>query len=68
MDLDNFQNLITQIGNSLGFARLLRSASIQYCSSNIEYVPELEEDVSFFDMAEKAGLTGTSPPITPRNH
>ena len=55
--LDKFRHLVTQIGNSLGFARLLRSASISYCSSNIEFLPELEEEKGFKEMAELADLT-----------
>jgi len=57
--LDKFRNLVTSIGNSLGFARLLRSASISYCSDNIEFLPELEleDEKGFKEMAELADLT-----------
>jgi len=37
--LDKFRILITTIGNALGFVRLMRSASINYCSKHIEFLP-----------------------------
>ena len=37
--LDQFRIILTQIGNSLGFVRLLKSASLNYCSKCIEFLP-----------------------------
>jgi WASH complex subunit 7 len=37
--LDKFREIITSVGNSLGFIRLIRSASLHTESKNIEYLP-----------------------------
>lgn len=37
--LDKFRTLITQIGNSLAFVRLLRSAALHVNSKCLEYIP-----------------------------
>jgi WASH complex subunit 7 len=37
--LDKFREIITSVGNSLGFIRLIRSASLHTESRNIEYLP-----------------------------
>lgn len=67
--LDKFRHLVTTIGNALGFVRLLRSASINYCSKHIEFLPysttfidpiyqQEEEQVSFEEYAKKASFSG----------
>ena len=38
--LDKFRVLITQIGNSLAFVRLLRSATLNFSSKSLEFVPD----------------------------
>jgi WASH complex subunit 7 len=37
--LDKFRILITEVGNALGFVRLLRSAQLNFCAKSIEYLP-----------------------------
>eukprot|EP01016_Furgasonia_blochmanni_P026262 TRINITY_DN2796_c0_g2_i7.p2 TRINITY_DN2796_c0_g2~~TRINITY_DN2796_c0_g2_i7.p2 ORF type:complete len:348 (-),score=114.55 TRINITY_DN2796_c0_g2_i7:2772-3815(-) len=52
--LDKFRQLITQVGNALGFVRLIRSAAISVCSKNIEYLPHIDENVGFENMVKEA--------------
>lgn len=37
--LDKLRILLIQIGNAIGFVRLLRSASLNYCSKSLEFLP-----------------------------
>ncbi|KAG2762282.1 WASH complex subunit 4 [Phytophthora cactorum] len=39
--LDQFRMLITEIGNTLGYVRMVRSAGMNYCSNAIKFVPDL---------------------------
>ena len=67
--LDKFRELVTAIGNALGFVRLLRSASINYCSKHIEFLPSSastidptlqqteEEQESYEEYARKANFS-----------
>lgn len=44
--LDKLRIIITSLGNGLGFVRLLRSASLNYSSKSVQFLPikiELEE-------------------------
>ncbi|KAJ4462623.1 putative WASH complex subunit 4 [Paratrimastix pyriformis] len=45
--LDMFRRLITEIGNALGFVRMVRSGGIRYCSEAIKFVPDLENIIGF---------------------
>jgi WASH complex subunit 7 len=45
--LDLFRMTITEIGNALGYVRMVRSASMYYCSEAVKYLPELENIISF---------------------
>lgn len=46
--LDKFREIITCVGNSLGFIRLIRSASLHTESKSIEYLPNRADiDESF---------------------
>jgi hypothetical protein len=47
--------LISQIGNALGYVRMIRSGGLNYCSNTIRFVPDLDDIVNF----EQYGL----PPI-----
>lgn len=42
--LDYFRQLITEVGNALGFVRLLRSASLNFCSKSIEFLPYQQDE------------------------
>ena len=49
--LDLFRITITEIGNALGYVRMVRSASMYYCSEAVKYLPELDNIISFQDFA-----------------
>jgi WASH complex subunit 7 len=51
--LDQFRILITEIGNALGYVRMVRSASMYYCSEAVKFLPEFEDVISFADHAGK---------------
>jgi len=38
--LDKFREIVSAVGNALGFIRLLRSASLNSSSKLIEYLPK----------------------------
>lgn len=55
--MDKFRCLMTEVGNSLGFVRLLRSASLNYISQTVEFMPpNLQVDEKFADMAKTANM------------
>jgi hypothetical protein len=37
--LDQLRVFITSLGNALGFVRLLRSASLNYSSKSVQFLP-----------------------------
>ncbi len=51
--LDQFRILITEIGNALGYVRMVRSASMYYCSEAVKFLPEFEDILSFEEHAGK---------------
>ena len=53
--LDQFRVLITEIGNTLGYVRMVRSAAMYYCSEAANYLPDLnyEDIISFAKCAGK---------------
>ncbi|PAA52998.1 hypothetical protein BOX15_Mlig016923g2, partial [Macrostomum lignano] len=55
--LDHFRLLITQIGNAMGYVRMIRSGGLNCCSSAIRFVPDLEDIPAFEELASKAGLS-----------
>jgi WASH complex subunit 7 len=46
--LEEFRLLITFIGNCIAFVRILRTASFNYLSKNIEFIPYIEEITASF--------------------
>ena len=59
--IEKFRLLITVLGNALAFARILRTASFNYLSKNIEYIPFIEEtECSFGDTAKVLNYASTS--------
>jgi len=56
--LDRFQQLITEIGNALGFVRMLRSGALHCSSNSVNYVPDLDDlsKISFKTMVAEEGL------------
>ncbi|KAF3814503.1 hypothetical protein GH733_017661 [Mirounga leonina] len=54
--LDQFRQLISQIGNAMGYIRMIRSGGL-HCSSNaIRFVPDLEDIVNFEELVKEEGL------------
>jgi WASH complex subunit 7 len=49
--LDQFRILITEIGNALGYVRMVRSAAMYYCSEAVKYLPEMDDVISFAEYA-----------------
>ncbi|XP_043255154.1 WASH complex subunit 4 [Colletes gigas] len=45
--LDQFRQLITQIGNALGYVRLIRSGGLHASSNAISFLPNIDSPVSF---------------------
>ena len=46
-----------EIGNALGYVRMVRSGGLQYCSNAIKFVPDLEDIISFAELVQKEGLS-----------
>lgn len=45
--LDEFRILITEIGNALGYVRMVRSAGMHFCSEAVRFLPDLEQIINF---------------------
>lgn len=45
--LDQFRKLITEIGNALGYVRMVRSAGLHATSNAIKFLPDLTNIISF---------------------
>eukprot|EP00051_Salpingoeca_urceolata_P019308 m.280544 g.280544 ORF g.280544 m.280544 type:complete len:1394 (+) comp19399_c4_seq16:109-4290(+) len=54
--LDQFRNLITEIGNAMGYIRMIRSGGLHCCSNAIRFVPDLDDIVSFEEMVGEENL------------
>jgi len=54
--LDQFRILITQIGNAMGYIRLVRSGGLAYVSNAIKFVPDLDDIPIFEEEISKEGL------------
>ncbi|CAF0880881.1 unnamed protein product [Rotaria sordida] len=54
--LDQFRQLIGQIGNAMGYVRMIRSGGLNTCSSSIRFVPDFENIISFEEHTRKANL------------
>ncbi|XP_063053067.1 WASH complex subunit 4 [Engraulis encrasicolus] len=55
--LDQFRQLISQIGNAMGYVRMIRSGGLHCCSSAIRFVPDLEDIVNFEEAVKEEGLS-----------
>lgn len=55
--LDSFRNQITEIGNALGYVRMVRSGGMMYCSNAIKFVPNLDEIPAFADTVKDKDLS-----------
>jgi len=54
--LDKFRLLITEIGNAMGYVRMIRSGGLLYTSNAIQFVPDLNEIEKFEELAKKSNL------------
>eukprot|EP01027_Heterolobosea_sp_BB2_P021106 GEZU01030217.1.p2 GENE.GEZU01030217.1~~GEZU01030217.1.p2 ORF type:complete len:420 (-),score=204.15 GEZU01030217.1:32-1207(-) len=55
--LDQFRNLITEIGNALGYVRMVRSGGLRYISEAIKFVPDLENIENFEELVRSDNLS-----------
>ncbi|CAE1304616.1 MRT43 [Acanthosepion pharaonis] len=55
--LDQFRTLITQIGNAMGYVRMIRSGGLHCCSNAIRFIPDLDDIESFEELSAKEGLS-----------
>lgn len=65
--LDLFRILITEIGNALGYVRMVRSASMYYCSEAVKFFPDFDDIISFEDYAGKGVRKNTIVPGSSEN-
>ena len=56
--LDKFRQLITHIGNALGFVRMIRNASLKDNANLVKFIPKIIDDIRFEDVAEQLGIKG----------
>ena len=54
--LDRFRQLITGIGNALGYVRMIRSASLRDNANLMKYMPELVAKCKFEDVARELDI------------
>lgn len=55
--LDMFRILISQIGNALGYVRMIRSGAIHFNADATLYLPDVDEDLRFLFLAKENGLS-----------
>ncbi|MEE6480161.1 hypothetical protein FKM82_012478, partial [Ascaphus truei] len=55
--LDQFRQLISQIGNAMGYVRMIRSGGLHCCSNAIRFVPDLEDIVNFEELVKEESLS-----------
>jgi len=55
--LDKFRVLITEIGNAMGYIRMIRSGGLLYTSNAIKFVPDLQEIIKFEELVTKENLS-----------
>lgn len=58
--LDMFRCLISQIGNALGYVRMVRSGAIHFTADASTFLPELDENLKFVFLAKENGLAKTT--------
>lgn len=48
--LDKFRVLITEIGNAMGYVRMIRSGGLLHTSNSIQFLPHLDDSVKFSEL------------------
>ena len=56
--MDLLRERITQIGNTLGFVRMIRNASLKDNNNLLKFIPKKLEDYSFGEAAEDLAVGG----------
>jgi WASH complex subunit 7 len=55
--LDQFRVLITQIGNAMGYIRMIRSGGLYYIANAIRFVPDLNSIPTYTQLLQDQGLS-----------
>ncbi|KAL0477343.1 WASH complex subunit 7 [Acrasis kona] len=58
--LDQFRQLITEIGNALGYVRMVRAGGLRYISDAIKFVPDLDTIENFTELVDAEKLSNCS--------
>ena len=58
--LDQFRKLISHIGNSMGYVRMIRSGCNHVCANASVCLPALDDDLMFVELCKDNGLSGTT--------
>ncbi|KAL0117536.1 hypothetical protein PUN28_010390 [Cardiocondyla obscurior] len=58
--LDQFRQLITQIGNALGYVRLIRSGGLHASSNAVSFLPNIEKTVPFESLCRGLNYNATT--------
>lgn len=56
--MDRFRQLVTAIGNTLGYVRMIRNASLKDNSNLIKYLPQALDAIRFEDVATELNIAG----------
>lgn len=55
--LDLFRELISHIGNAMGYVRMVRSGGLNACSNASVFIPKLDEDLNFVGLSKNCKLS-----------
>jgi WASH complex subunit 7 len=55
--LDRFRTLVTEIGNTVGYVRLVRNGGVKYCSDALKFVPSLKNIKNVEDLCASSKLS-----------
>ena len=65
--IDHFRRQVTEIGNALGYVRMVRSGGLQYMSANAQFCIDLNERVAFEEEVRAEGISTPSTLDAARN-
>lgn len=55
--LDQYRILVSQIGNAMGYVRMIRSGGLHCCSNAIQFIPDLDDIVSFEELSIQESMS-----------
>lgn len=58
--LDQFRMLVTNIGNAMGFVRMVRSGGLHATAASVRFIPDLEDIPNFEEITKAEGLSEES--------